>query len=64
MKDLLLNVLIGATLITLGVIGEYLYAQWSTLGRVDETLKTEKVYYDAEDLYYVAIGDSITIKKD
>ena len=58
MKELLFNLFIGGTLITVGAIGGYFLSQWTILERVDETLKIEKLYYDATDLQYIAIGDT------
>ena len=64
MKDLLFQLFIGATLIAVGMMGGYFLSQWVILERFDEVLKTEKPYYDSQDMYYVAIGDTLTTKQD
>ncbi len=64
MKDLLFQLFIGATLIAVGMMGGYFLSQWVTLERFDEILNTEKLYYDASDLQYIAIGDTLTTKQD
>ncbi len=64
MKDLLFNLFIGATLIVMGAIGGYLYSQMQVLKRFDNALKTERLIYDAGDLQYIVIGDTLTTDKN
>lgn len=64
MKDLLFQLFIGATLIAVGMMGGYFLSQWVVLERFDEILNTEQLYYDASDLQYIAIGDTLTTKQD
>jgi hypothetical protein len=64
MKDLLFQLFIGATLIAVGMMGGYFLSQWVVLERFDEVLNTEQLYYEASDLQYIAIGDTLTTKQD
>jgi len=63
-NDLLFQLFIGATLITVGMMGGYFLSQWVILERFDEVLNTEQLYYEASDLQYIAIGDTLTTKQD
>lgn len=63
-KDILTDLAIALTLLAAGFTGGYLYQQWAILERFDQTIKTDEVYYDAGNLYYIAVGDTTITKND